>query len=236
MNETSNLNQNLLLRVASEGVRTRIAGHLTSVEMKAGDVLYESGELINDLYFPTSGIVTLLMVTMDGQSSEVALVGNEGVVGIELFLGGESTLSRSFVQSAGHAYKLKRTYLEAELNRDNEFYHLLLRYTQALITQIAQNAACNRQHSIEQHLCRWLLQSMDRVDGDELTMTQEMIANMLGVRREGVTVAAHRLQQAGLIEYRRGHIKIMNRHKIEELCCECYADIRREYDRLGMFA
>lgn len=236
MNEPSSPDQNLLLRALPEGVRTRVSGHLILVEMRPGDVLYESGHPINDVYFPTRGIVTLLMATMDSHSAEVALVSNEGMLGIELLLGGKQATSRSIVQSAGHAYRLKARYLKAELDRDSECSHLLLRYTQALITEIAQSTACNRHHSIGQHLCRLLLQSMDRECGDELMIAEEVVANMLGVCREDVIQAVSSLQQAGVIEYRRDHIKIMKRYSLEELCCGCYADTKREHDRLGVIA
>ena len=183
-------------------------------------------------YFPTTSIVSLLYVMEDGASAEIAVVGNEGVVGIALFMGGESTPSRAVVQSAGYAYRLKADVLKAEFDRGGALQHLLLRYTQALITQMAQTAVCNRHHTVEQQLCRWLLLSLDRLPSNELTMTQELIANMLGVRREGVTEAAGKLQAAGLIDYSRGKIIVLDRPKLEARVCECYAVVKRESDRL----
>ena len=187
---------------------------------------------MHDVYFPTDSIVSLLYVMEDGRSAEISVVGNEGLVGIALFMGGQSTPSRAVVQSSGYAYKLSGVRLKVEFARNEGFHHLLLRYTQALITQMAQTAACNRHHSIHQQLCRWLLLSMDRVQGSHLDMTQELIANMLGVRREGVTEAAAKLQALGVIKYRRGHIKILDRAELEALCCECYAVVKKESDRL----
>lgn len=204
---------------------------LELVEMPLGQVLYESGATLSHVYFPTTAIVSLLYVMENGASAEIAVVGHEGIVGVSLFMGGESTTSRAVVQSAGWGYRLKAHVIKAEFNRA-PVLHLLLRYTQALITQMAQTAACNRHHSLDQQLCRWLLLSLDRLTDSELLMTQELIANMLGVRREGVTEAALKLQRAGLIKYARGHIRVLDRGGLEELVCECYAVVKTEYDRL----
>jgi CRP-like cAMP-binding protein len=184
------------------------------------------------VYFPTTSIVSLLYVLEDGASAEIAVVGNEGIVGVSLFMGGESTTSRAVVQSAGNGYRLKASLMMQEFDRGGPVLHLLLRYTQALITQMAQTAVCNRHHSLDQQLCRWLLLSLDRVRTNEIVMTQELIANMLGVRREGVTEAAGSLQEAGLIRYRRGHITVLDRAGLEQRTCECYAVVKHEYDRL----
>jgi CRP-like cAMP-binding protein len=200
--------------------------------MPLGDVLYESGSQLRYVYFPTTSIVSLLYVMEDGASAEIAVVGNEGMVGVALFMGGETTPSRAVVQSAGHAYRLKGQLLKEEFHRAAALQHLLLRYTQALLTQMAQTAVCNRHHSVDQQLCRWLLLSLDRLPSNKLTMTQELIANMLGVRREGVTEAAGKLQKAGVISYRRGHIKVLDRAKLEKLSCECYEAVRLETARL----
>jgi CRP-like cAMP-binding protein len=205
---------------------------LEAIELPLGKVLYESGSALSHVYFPTTAIVSLLYVMEDGASAEIAVVGNEGVVGIALFMGGESTPSRAVVQSAGQGFRLRAQAIRDEANRGGPVLHLLLRYTQALITQMAQTAVCNRHHSLDQQLCRWLLLSMDRLQGDELVMTQELIANMLGVRREGVTEAAQSLQQAGLIRYARGRIAVLDRPGLEHRTCECYAVVKNEYDRL----
>jgi CRP-like cAMP-binding protein len=205
---------------------------LEPVDMLLGDVLYESGAAMTHVYFPTTSIVSLLYVMEDGASAEIAVVGNEGIVGVSLFMGGETTPSRAVVQSAGQGYRMRGALLKEEFNRSGPVLHLLLRYTQALITQMAQTAVCNRHHSLDQQLCRWLLLSLDRLQEPELVMTQELIANMLGVRREGVTEAAVSLQQAGLIHYRRGHITVLDRQGLEHRTCECYAVVRKEYDRL----
>jgi CRP-like cAMP-binding protein len=210
----------------------RIEPHLELVEMPLGEALYESGMQIRHVHFPTTAIVSLLNVMEDGASAEIAVVGNEGIVGVSLFMGGESTLSRAIVQSAGHAYRMRGQLLKDEFFRAGPMQHLLLRYTQALLTQMAQTAVCNRHHSLDQQLCRWLLLSFDRLPGTELIMTQELIANMLGVRREGVTEAAGNLQRAGLIEYRRGHIKLIDRRGLEDRVCECYDVVKREFQRL----
>jgi CRP-like cAMP-binding protein len=200
--------------------------------MPLGHVLYESGNELRHVYFPTNSIVSLLYVMMDGASAEIAVVGNEGVIGVALFMGGETMPNRAVVQSAGHAYRLKGALLKEEFNRSGEMQHLLLRYTQALLTQMAQTAVCNRHHSLDQQLCRWLLLSLDRLPSNKLIMTQELIANMLGVRREGVTEAAGNVQKAGLIEYQRGHITVVDRAGLEARACECYAVVKREFDRL----
>jgi CRP-like cAMP-binding protein len=195
-------------------------------------VLYESGGTLSHVYFPTTAIVSLLYVMENGASAEIAVVGNEGIVGISLFMGGDSTSSRAVVQSAGTGFRLKAQTLMNEFDRAGPVLHLLLRYTQALITQMAQTAVCNRHHSLDQQLCRWLLLSLDRLQGNELVMTQELIANMLGVRREGVTEGALKLQQVGLIRYARGHITVLDRDGLEKRTCECYAVVKSEYDRL----
>jgi CRP-like cAMP-binding protein len=206
--------------------------NLEFLELPLGQVLCESGEVQSHVYFPSTAIVSLLYVMESGASAEIAVVGNEGVVGISLFMGGESTTSRAVVQSAGYGLRLPGRFLKEEFNRSGPVMHLLLRYTQALITQMAQTAVCNRHHSLDQQLCRWLLLSLDRLRGDELVMTQELIANMLGVRREGVTESALKLQHAGLIRYARGHITILDRVGLEKRTCECYQVVKREYDRL----
>jgi CRP-like cAMP-binding protein len=205
---------------------------LEPLKMPLGDPLYESGGTQGYVYFPTTAIVSLLYVLADGHSAEIAVTGNEGLVGIALFMGGESTPSRAVVQSAGSGYRLRGSVLKKEFESGGALQHLLLRFTQALITQMTQTAVCNRHHSVDQQLCRWLLLSLDRLASDELTMTQELIANMLGVRREGVTEAAGKLQKLGVIRYARGKITVLDRPKLEELCCECYAVVKRETDRL----
>jgi CRP-like cAMP-binding protein len=224
--------QNHLLAALAEAERERWFPDLESVDMPLGQVLYESGRSLTHVYFPTTSIVSLLYVMENGASAEIAVVGNEGIVGISLFMGGESTPSRAVVQSAGRGYRLKAELMKEEFNRAGPVLHLLLRYTQALITQMAQTAVCNRHHSLDQQLCRWLLLSLDRLKGNELVMTQELIANMLGVRREGVTEGALKLQQAGLIRYARGHISVLDRAGLEKRTCECYAVVKTEYDRL----
>jgi CRP-like cAMP-binding protein len=205
---------------------------LEAVDLPLGKVLYESGSKLTHVYFPTTAIVSLLYVMEDGASAEIAVVGHEGIVGISLFMGGETTPSRAVVQSAGQGFRLNASLMMQEFNRAGPVLHLLLRYTQALITQMAQTAVCNRHHSLDQQLCRWLLLSLDRLHSKELVMTQELIANMLGVRREGVTEAAGHLQEAGLIQYRRGHITVLDRDRLERRACECYAVVKKEYDRL----
>jgi CRP-like cAMP-binding protein len=210
----------------------RISPMLEAIELPLGKVLYESGATMSHVYFPTTAIVSLLYVMEDGASAEIAVVGNEGVVGIALFMGGETTPSRAVVQSAGQGYRLRAPVIKDEFNRSGPVMHLLLRYTQALITQMAQTAVCNRHHSLDQQLCRWLLLSLDRLNSSELVMTQELIANMLGVRREGVTEAALTLARLGLIRYARGHITVLDRAALEARVCECYAVVKKEYDRL----
>ncbi len=224
--------KNHLLAALPEPEWQRWRDQLEAVDLPLGKVLYESGTTLRHVYFPTTAIVSLLYVLEDGASAEIAVVGNEGLVGISLFMGGESTPSRAVVQSAGQGFRLKAQSMKDEFNRAGPVLHLLLRYTQALITQMAQTAVCNRHHSLDQQLCRWLLLSLDRLQGNDLVMTQELIANMLGVRREGVTEAALKLQKAGLIKYTRGHISVLDRPGLEHRSCECYAVVKREYDRL----
>jgi CRP-like cAMP-binding protein len=228
-------NKNQLLAALSKAELKRLSPHLELVPMPLAHVVYESGRVLDHVYFPTTCIVSLLYVMEDGASAEIAVVGHEGIVGISLFMGGETTPSRAVVQSAGEALRLPAKYLRAEFGRSGSLQHLLLRYTQSLITQMAQTAVCNRHHSVDQQLCRWLLLSLDRLSSNELNMTQELIANMLGVRREGVTAAAGKLQDAGAIEYRRGHIKVIDRPKIEKMSCECYEVVRRECERLSHY-
>jgi len=229
-------NQNRLLRSLSLDVRERIFPKLRLVRFPLGKVLYESGDSMQHVYFPTDSIVSLLYVMENGMSGEISVVGNEGVVGIALFMGGESTPSRAIVQSAGSGYSLPKLDVKREFDRHGEMLVLVLRYTQALITQMAQTAVCNRHHTIDQQLCRWLLLSLDRLPSNRLTMTQELIANMLGVRREGVTTAAGKLQDMGVIRYKRGDITVLDRPKLESLCCECYAVVKKETDRLLPFS
>ena len=224
--------KNRLLAALPEAEWQRWQPQLELVEMPLGEVLYESGGTLSHVYFPTTAIVSLLYVMENGASAEIAVVGNEGLVGVSLFMGGESTPSRAVVQSAGQGIRLEARSMKNEFNRAGPALHLLLRYTQALITQMAQTAVCNRHHSVDQQLCRWLLLSLDRLQGNELVMTQELIANMLGVRREGVTEAALSLQQAGLIRYARGRITVLDREGLEKRTCECYAVVKNEYDRL----
>jgi CRP-like cAMP-binding protein len=223
---------NQLLAALPSAEWQRWMPQLEPVSLPLGKVLYESGSRLTHVYFPTTSIVSLLYVMEDGASAEIAVVGHEGIVGISLFMGGESTPSRAVVQSAGQGFRLRASAIQEEFSRVGSVMHLLLRYTQALITQMAQTAVCNRHHSLDQQLCRWLLLSLDRLSSAELVMTQELIANMLGVRREGVTGAAGHLQEAGLIQYRRGHIKVLDRKKLEGRVCECYAVVKKEYDRL----
>jgi CRP-like cAMP-binding protein len=223
---------NSLLAALPDAEWQRWRHFLEKVEMPLGEVLYESGATLTHVYFPTTSIVSLLYVMENGASAEIAVVGNEGLVGVSLFMGGESTPSRAVVQSAGHGLRLKAQLMKDEFDRAGPVLHLLLRYTQALITQMSQTAACNRHHTLDQQLCRWLLLSLDRLRANELAMTQELIANMLGVRREGVTEAALKLQQAGLISYTRGRITVLDRAGLERRTCECYAVVKREYDRL----
>ncbi len=224
--------QNHLLDAIHQAEYDRLVPHLEYVKLQLGDVLYESGEHLQYVYFPLDAIISLLYVLENGASAEIAVVGNEGILGVSIFMGGETTTSRAVVQSAGHGYRLKAQLLKEEFNHGGTIMQLLLRYTQALITQMSQTAVCNRHHSIEQQLCRWILLSLDRLAGNELSMTQELIANMLGVRREGVTEAAGRLQRAGLIDYKRGTIKILDRDGLENRVCECYQVVRDEFNRL----
>ena len=223
---------NRLLAQLTPEARESLIPHLKLVELKLGDVIYEADQDLEYVYFPTDSIISLLYVMTNGASAEIAVVGYEGLVGIAVFMGGESTPSRAVVQSAGSAYRLPAAELKRGFNRDPDMRMTLLRYTQALITQMSQTAVCNRHHTIEQQLCRWLLLSMDRLPTNELVMTQELIANMLGVRREGVTEAAGKLQRFGVIEYSRGHIWVLDREALEQMCCECYATVKRETDRL----
>ncbi len=232
------LQNHLLAALPAEDLE-RVRSELKLVPLALGEVLYESGTRQRRVYFPSTAIVSLLYMMADGASAEIAVVGNEGIIGVSLFMGGETTTSRAVVQSAGHAYQLSSKILKEEFTRGGVMQHLLLRYTQALLTQMAQTAVCNRHHSLDQQLCRWLLLSLDRLSGNELIMTQELIANMLGVRREGVTEAAGNLQDAGLIKYSRGHITVLDRPGLEMRTCECYAVVKKEFDRLlpeGMYA
>jgi CRP-like cAMP-binding protein len=224
--------QNHLLAALPEAERERVFPHLQLVPMPLGRVLYESGDPLLHVYFPVDAIVSLLYVMENGSSAEISVVGNEGLIGIALFMGGETTPSRAIVQSAGYAYRLVAGRLKEEFNRHGDMQLLLLRYTQALITQMSQTAVCNRHHSVDQQLCRWLLLSLDRLASNQLIMTQELIANMLGVRREGVTDAAGKLQKLGVIQYARGQITVLDRPQLEKLSCECYAVVKKESDRL----
>ena len=226
------IKMNQLLGALPDADLKRWLPDLELIDMPLGQVLYESGGIETNVYFPTSGIVSFLYVMKNGDAAEIAVVGNEGVVGVSLFMGGNSTPSRAVVQSAGKGFRLKAQIMKDEFNRFGPVTHLLLRYTQALITQISQTAVCNRHHSLDEQLCRWLLLSMDRLPGSELVMTQELIANMLGVRRQGVTECALRLQEAGLIRYSRGRITILDRKGLEMRVCECYAVVNDEYARL----
>ncbi|MEO6688508.1 MAG: Crp/Fnr family transcriptional regulator [Dokdonella sp.] len=232
MTSAANPLANRLLAALPKAEWARWLPYLEPVDLPLGRVLYESGSKLAYVYFPTTSIVSLLYVMENGSSAEIAVVGNEGIVGISLFMGGESTSSRAVVQSAGGGFRLKANVMMLEFNRAGPALHLLLRYTQALITQMAQTAVCNRHHSLDQQLCRWLLLSLDRLPGNELVMTQELIANMLGVRREGVTESAGRLHKAGLIKYQRGRITVLSREGLEKRTCECYAVVKNEYDRL----
>jgi CRP-like cAMP-binding protein len=225
-------NQNHLLAALPTAEFERLAAHLEPVPLPLGEVLYEPGEQLGHAYFPTTAIVSLHYVMESGASAETAGVGNEGVVGISLFMGGNTTPSSAVVQTAGHAYRLERRLIKQEFDRGGPTQHLLLRYTQALITQVTQTAVCNRHHSVEQQLCRWLLLTLDRVSSRELVMTQELVASMLGVRREGITDAAGKLRDAGFISYRRGHISVLGRSGLEARACECYAVVKTEIDRL----
>lgn len=230
---TPSMNENLLLGALPEEELARMAPYLELVETNLGDTIYSPNEQMQHVYFPTTAIISLLNMMEDGSSAEIAVVGQEGVLGISLFMGGETTLSWAVVQSAGYAYRLSSYRLKEEFFRAGPMQHLLLRYTQALLTQMAQTAICNRYHSVDQQLCRWLLLSLDRLPTNVLNMTQELIANMLGVRREGVSEAAGRLQKAGLISYKRGHITILDRQGLEDRVCECYQVVKTETDRLS---
>lgn len=232
MTSPHNPNQNHLLAALLDVEFERLAPHLELIPMLLGDVLYESGGKLRHVYFPTTSIVSLHYLLENGGSSEIAGVGNEGVLGISLFMGGETTPSRAVVLTGGYGYRLKSHILLEEFNRAGPVMRLLLRYTQALMTQMSQTAVCNRHHSVEQQLCRWLLATLDRLPTNELTMTQELIAYMLGVRREGVTEAAGKLQSRGFISYRRGHITVVNRTGLEESVCECYDVVKKEFCRL----
>ena len=229
---TTDSKANQLLAALPVAEWLRWQAHLEAVDLPLGRVLYESGVTLSHVYFPTTAIASLLYVMEDGASAEIAVVGREGIVGVSLFMGGESTPSRAVVQSAGKGFRMRAAALKAEFSNSGPVMHLLLRYTQALITQMAQTAVCNRHHSLDQQLCRWLLLSLDRLRDNELVMTQELIANMLGVRREGVTEGALKLQKAGLIRYARGHITVLDRKGLERRSCECYAVVKTEYDRL----
>ncbi len=224
--------KNLLLAALPDAEWQRWLPQLEAVDMPLGQVLYESGSTLSHVYFPTTSIISMLYVLENGSSAEIAVVGHEGLVGISLFMGGESTPSRAVVQSAGKGFRLPALALKEEFNRGGPVLHLLLRYTQALITQMSQTAVCNRHHTLDQQLCRWLLLSLDRLEGSELVMTQELISNMLGVRREGVTEAALQVQAAGLIRYSRGRITVLDRPGLEKRTCECYGVVKKEYDRL----
>lgn len=223
---------NRLLCELPDEVKLRLFPHLELIELKLGQVISEAGSKLRYVYFPIDSIISLLYVMESGASAEIAVVGNDGMIGVALFMGGESTTSRAVVQSAGFAYRLFGQRLKDEFNRHGALLHLLLRYSQVLLTQMAQTAVCNRHHTIEQQLCRWLLLSIDRLPSDHVLMTQELIANMLGVRREGVTDAAGKLQRMGIINYSRGHIEVINRPLLEKTCCECYGVVRQESARL----
>jgi len=232
ISESHSPRQNHLLAALPAADYERLLPDLELVPMPLGWAVYEAGGKLGYVYFPTTSIVSLLYVMEDGASAEIAVTGSDGLVGIALFMGGESTSSRAIVQSAGHGYRLRAAVLKKEFKRGGQLQYLTLRYTQALITQMAQTAVCNRHHAVEQQLCRWLLLSLDRLSSNELIMTQELIANMLGVRREGVTEAAGNLQKAGLIQYSRGRITVRDRPKLEARVCECYAVVKKETDRL----
>jgi len=228
--------KNHLLAALPADIQNRLLPKLELVQLPLGKVLYESGDALRHVYFPIDSIVSLLYVMENGASAEISVVGNEGLIGVAVLMGGESTTSRAIVQSAGYAFRLPSRQFMEEVNRYGEMLHLMLRYTQALITQMAQTAVCNRHHSIDQQLCRWLLLSLDRLPTNDLVMTQELIANMLGVRREGVTEAAGKLHKAGVIEYSRGRIRVLDRPRLEQMSCECYAVVKKETDRLLPFA
>jgi CRP-like cAMP-binding protein len=232
MTPTADPRDNHILNALPALERAELIPHLKLVPMPLGMVVYESGATMRHIYFPVDSIVSLLYLMEDGATAEIAVVGREGAIGVSLFMGGETTPGRAVVQSAGYAYRLTGKRLKLEFNRHGKMLHVLLRYTQSLITQMAQTAVCNRHHSLDQQLCRWLLLSLDRLSGNELKMTQELIAGMLGVRREGVTEAAGKLQKAGAIRYSRGKITVLDRPQLERLSCECYAVVKKESDRL----
>lgn len=232
MNHSPDLKENHILAALSDTELLHIAPNLEMVHLPLGQVIYESGSKLRHAYFPTSAIVSLLYNTENGSTTEIAGVGNEGVLGVALFMGGDAMPNYAVVHSDGYAFKLDACVFKKEFNRNGKLHHILLQYTQALLTHIGQTAVCNRHHSIEEQLCRWLLLTLDRLNGNELTITQELIAKKLGVRREGVTQAAGNLQQAGLIHYRRGHITVLNRKGLEERVCECYQIVKSEFDRL----
>jgi CRP-like cAMP-binding protein len=232
LRNVANPKQNRLLAALPKPESERLLCHLELVSLPLGEALYESGDRLNHVYFPTTAIVSLLYELENGSSAEIAVVGYEGIVGIALFMGGDTMPNRAVVQSEGKAYRLKGRLLKDEFNRAGVLQHLLLRYTLAMLTQMAQTAVCNRHHSVDQQLCRWLLLSLDRLPANELSMTQELIANMLGVRREGVTEAAGKLQNAGLIHYSRGRITVLDRLGLEKRVCECYEVVRQEFRRL----
>lgn len=223
--------QNHILRALPEAARGRLFPHLKLVALPRGGVLYESGTPLRQVYFPTDCVISLLYVLESGASAEISVVGNEGAVGLSLFIGGETTTSRAIISSGGSAYRLTGRRLKAEFTGHGDMLHILLRYSQSLLTQMAQTAICNRHHSVDQQLCRWLLLSLDRLPSNKLTITQELIANMLGVRREGVTAAAGKLQKLGVIQYVRGQITVLDRPRLEQLSCECYAVLKAETDR-----
>ncbi len=229
---TSSPQQNHILDALPPAERERLFPHLKLVALPLGVALYESGDTLRHIYFPTDSIVSLLYVLQNGASAEISVVGNDGAIGVALFMGGETTTNRAVVQSAGFAYRLTGKRLKLEFGRHGELLHILLRYTQALLTQMSQTAVCNRHHSVDQQLCRWLLLSLDRLSSNNLTMTQELMADMLGVRREGVTEAAGKLQKLGVIRYSRGRITVLDRPQLEKLSCECYSVVKRETDRL----
>jgi len=231
-NSQSAPHQNQILRSLPDAARERLFPHLQLVGLPLGKVLYESGGRLRHVYFPTDCIISLLYVMENGSSAEIAVVGNDGAIGVALFMGGETTTNRAIVQSSGCAFRLAGARLKREFDLHGELLHILLRYTQSLITQMSQTAVCNRHHSVDQQLCRWLLLSLDRLSSNQLNMTQELIANMLGVRREGVTEAAGKLQKLGAIEYSRGKIRVLDRSQLERSSCECYAAVKKETDRL----
>ena len=230
------MERNELLALLPQATKDNLFPQLREVTLTLGEEVYAAGQEVKYVYFPADSIVSLLYVMLDGHSAEISVVGREGIVGIAVFMGGESTPSRAVVQSEGTAYRLPAAELKRQFNADVNFRVLMLRYTQALITQMAQTAVCNRHHTIDQQLCRWLLLSLDRLPSNQLTMTQELIANMLGVRREGVTEAAGKLQKLGVIRYQRGRITVLDRPAVEQLSCECYEVVKRETDRLAAYA